>query len=57
MYKLCGTSLPNVIHNTDLGVVIDNQLTLKMHINGIIVRAKQRAALIYGVSTQETQHF
>ena len=46
MYKLGGTPLPNVNHNTDLGVVMDNQLTFKLHINGIVVRAKQRAALI-----------
>ena len=46
VYKLGGTSLPNVNHNTDLGVVMDNQLTFKLHTNGIIVRAKQRAALI-----------
>ena len=46
VYKLGGTPLPNVNHNTDLGVVMDNQLTFKLHINGIVVRAKQRAALI-----------
>ena len=46
VYKLGGTPLPNVNHNTDLDVVMDNQLTFKLHINGIIVRAKQRAALI-----------
>ena len=41
-----GTPLPNVNHTTDLGVVMYNQLTFKRHINGIIVRAKQCAALI-----------
>ena len=46
VYKLGGTPLPNVNHNTDLGVVMDNQLTFKLHINGIVVRAKQRVALI-----------
>ena len=46
MYKLGGTPLPNVNHNTDLGVVMDNQLTFKLHINGIVVRAKQCDALI-----------
>ena len=46
MYKLGGTPLPNVNDNTDLCVVMDNQLTFKLHINGIVVRAKQRAALI-----------
>ena len=46
VYKLGGTPLPNVNHNTDLDVVMDNQLTFKLHINGIAVRAKQRAALI-----------
>ena len=46
VYKLGGTSLPNVNHNTDLGVVMDNQLTFKLHINGIVVREKQLAALI-----------
>ena len=39
VYKLGGTSLPNVNNNTDLGVVMDNQLTLKLHINGTVVRA------------------
>ena len=57
MYKLGGTPLPNVNHNTDLVVVMDNQLTFKLHINSIVVRAKQRAALLYGVFTQETQNF
>ena len=57
VYKLGGIPLPNVNHNTDLGVVMDNQLTFKLHKKGIVVCAKQRAALIYGVSTQETQHF
>ena len=38
--------LPNVNHNTDLGVVMDNQLTFKLHINGLVVHAIQRAALI-----------
>ena len=46
MYKIGGTLLPNVNHSTNLGVVMDNQLTFKLHINGIIVHAKQRAALI-----------
>ena len=46
VYKLGGTPLPNVNHNTDLGVIMDYQLTFKLHINGIVVRAKQRAALI-----------
>ena len=46
VYKFGGTPLPNVIDNTDLGVVMDNQLTFKPHINGIVVCAKQRAALI-----------
>ena len=46
MYKLRGTPPPNVNHNTDLGVVMDNQLTFKLHINGIVVRGKQGAALI-----------
>ena len=46
MYKLGGTPLPNVNHNTDLGVVMKNHLTFKLHINGVVVRAKQRAALI-----------
>ena len=40
VYKLCGRSLPNVNHNTDLGVVMDNQRTFNLHINGIVVRAK-----------------
>ena len=46
VYKLGGTSLLNVNHNIDLCVIMDNQLTFKLHINGIIVSAKQRAALI-----------
>ena len=46
MYKLDDTSIPNVNHNTDFGVVMDNQLTFKLHINGITVRAKQHTALI-----------
>ena len=40
VYKLGGTPLPNVNDNTDLGVVMDSQLTFKLHINGIAVRAK-----------------
>ena len=46
VYNLGGTPLPNVNHNTDLGVVMDNQLAFKLHINCIIVRAKQRPELI-----------
>ena len=46
VYKLDGTPLPNVNHNTDIGVVMDNQLTFRLHTNRIIVCAKQRAALI-----------
>ena len=46
VYRLGGTPFPNVNLNTDLGVVMDNQLTFKLRINGIVVRAKQRAALI-----------
>ena len=45
-YKFGGIPLPNVNHNTDLGVVMDNQLTFRLHINGIIVLAKQRSALM-----------
>ena len=40
VYKFGGTPLPNGNHNTDLGVVMDNQITFKLHINGIAVRAK-----------------
>ena len=57
MYKLGGTPLSNVNHNTDLGVVMDNQLAFELHINGIVVRAKQRAALILRCSIQETHNF
>ena len=32
VYMLGGTPLPNVNHNTHLGVVMDNQLTFKLHI-------------------------
>ena len=46
MYKLGGTPLPNINLNTDLGVVMDNQLTFKLHINSIVVRSKQRTASI-----------
>ena len=46
VYKLGGTPPPNVNHNTDLGVVMDNQLLFKLHINGIVVHGKQGAALI-----------
>ena len=46
VYKLGGTPLPNISHNTDLGIVMDNQLIFKLHTNGIIVRAKQRSKLI-----------
>ena len=46
VYKLGGTPLPNVNHNTDLGAVMDNQLTFKLHTSGIVVHAKQRATLI-----------
>ena len=46
VYKLGGSRLHNINHNTGLGVVMANQLAFKLHINGIVVRAKQRAALI-----------
>ena len=45
VYNLDGTPLPNVNPIADLGVVMDNQLTFKLHINGIVVCAKQRALL------------
>ena len=40
VYKLGGTRLPNVSHSTGLGIVMVNQLTFNLQINGIIIRAK-----------------
>ena len=45
-YCIGGFRLPKVDNVRDLGVVIDNQLTFKLHINEICLKAKQRSALI-----------
>ena len=46
LYHCCDVVLPIVNKITDLGILIDDQLSFSPHIDTVCTKAKQRAALI-----------
>ena len=46
LYHCCDIVLPIVKQMTDLGILIDDQLSFSRHIDNVCTKAKQRAALI-----------
>jgi hypothetical protein len=46
-FSICDIPLAICKFSTDLGVIVDSELKFSKHINEIVVRAKQRAAIIH----------
>lgn len=45
-YNIESVNLPDVVSIVDLGVIVNNKLKFKQHINGLVSKAHQRASLI-----------
>ena len=46
LYHCCDAMLPRVNQMTDLGILIDDQLSFSPHIDTVCTKARNRAALI-----------